>query len=682
MNVIADVLVAQPGKPVQGRLQVPGDKSISHRCAIFAGLAAGTSRIEGFLRSDDCLATVRAMEQLGARVEWGDNGTLHITGVAGTGLQAPKTPIDCGNSGTAMRLLAGVLAAQPFFSVLVGDESLTRRPMRRIIRPLQAMGARIEGTKKGTAPLSCGPTLGLHGLTYASPVASAQVKSCLLLAGLFNRDEQRDTVCVSEPVKSRDHTERLLPIFGCQVTVKDTMACIRGGQALHATRVKVPGDISSAAFFMVAAAAKPGAEICLTRVGINPTRAGVIRILQAMGADITIVNRCVQGDEPMADIHVYGKQLHGIDIDSAQVPAAIDEFPVIFIAAALAEGTTRLSQAAELRAKESDRLAVMATGLQRLGIACEEKPDGIVIHGGKIRGGQVDAAGDHRCAMSFLVAGHLAEKPVTVTGCHNIATSYPEFTSHAQALGMRIDGVSMPENQSQKSAREDISASVPVIAIDGPSGVGKGTLASRLARTLGWHLLDSGAIYRALAYKAMESGVPSTDEQALAALARDLDLEFRSRHGDLAQVFLDGENVSADIRTEACGKVASQVAALPAVRRALLQRQKDFARAPGLVADGRDMGTVVFPHAAVKVFLTASPEERAKRRHKQLKNQGFNANIAALFDEIRQRDARDTRRAVSPLVPADDARVIDTSQLGVDEVFDQVMQLLRQKHLV
>jgi 3-phosphoshikimate 1-carboxyvinyltransferase len=678
-----DVLVAEPAAPLAGELRVPGDKSISHRCAIFAGLASGTSRISGFLKSADCLATLHAMTQLGAQARWLDNHSLHITGVGEAGLQAPDKPIDCGNSGTAMRLLAGVLAAQPFASELVGDASLSSRPMRRIIEPLRAMGAQITGTEAGTAPLRCGPTETLHGIDYTSPVASAQVKSCLLLAGLFVTDRRGQT-CVTEPVKSRDHSERLLPAFGCHVSVQGTRVCLAAGQSLRSAHVEVPADISSAAFFLVAAAASPGADVCLTDVCINPTRAGVLAILRAMGADIEVFNQRTQGSEPMADLRVRGRQLKGIDINPQLVPAAIDEFPILFIAAALATGTTRLRQAAELRAKESDRIAVMARGLQALGIACEEKPDGLIIHGGKIAGGRVDAAGDHRCAMSFLVAGHLAAAPVTVSGCHNIATSYPEFVSHARALGMVINGISMSEKTTIPAADATSTASedIPVITIDGPSGVGKGTLAARLAGELGWHLLDSGAIYRALAYKAMELGVPSHDEEALARVARDLDLEFRSENGQLAQVFLDGENVSADIRTEACGKVASEVAALPKVRQALLDRQKAFARSPGLVADGRDMGTVVFAHAPVKLFLTASAEERAKRRHKQLKNQGFSANIAALFDEIRQRDERDTRRAVSPLVPADDAVVIDTSTLGIDQVFEQAMQLLRQKQLI
>ncbi len=680
----SQVLKAQPAPPVRGQLRVPGDKSISHRCAIFAGLAEGTSRIHGFLRSADCLATVRAMQQLGAQVKWQDDNTLLITGTGERGLQAPETPIDCGNSGTAMRLLAGVLAAQPFASELTGDASLTARPMARIIKPLQAMGARIAGTAEGTAPLHCGPTFSLHGIHYDSPVASAQVKSCLMLAGLFTTDGRSGQTCVSEPVKSRDHTERLLPAFSCHVTVQGNTACISGQQALRASTVDVPADISSAAFFMVAAAARPGAEVLLTDLCINPTRAGIIAILRAMGADITLQNQRAQGSEPMADVQVRGKKLRGVDIDPQLVPSAIDEFPAIFIAAALARGRTRVRQAAELRAKESDRIAVMVAGLQRLGVSCVEKPDGVIIHGGKIGGGQVDAAGDHRCAMSFLVAGHLAEALVTVSGCQNIATSYPEFIQHARSLGMTIDAIDttdgshMPEANPQSNA----TSPVPILTIDGPSGVGKGTLASRLSRELGWHLLDSGAIYRALAYKAMESGVSSQDEDALARLAGELKLEFRSTDDDLAQVWLDGENVSADIRTEACGKVASQVAALPKVRQALLDRQKAFARAPGLVADGRDMGTVVFADAPAKLFLTASAEERAKRRHKQLKNQGFSANIAALFDEIRQRDERDTRRAVSPLVPADDAVVIDTSSLSVDQVLEQARDLLRQKGLI
>ncbi len=431
-----DCLVAEPGGPVGGHLRVPGDKSISHRSVIFAGLAEGTSQIRGFLRSADCLATLQAMRQLGVAAHWRDDTALCVTGVGQTGLQAPDAPIDCGNSGTGMRLLAGILAAQPFASTLVGDASLSRRPMRRIIEPLRDAGARIRGSAAGTAPLYCGPTKFLRGRAHVSRVASAQVKSCLLLAGLFATDGQ--PTCVTEPAKSRDHTERLLPAFGYPVTVNGQTACVQPGQRLQAADIQVPADISSAAFFLVAAACTPGSDLLLTDVCINPTRAGVITILQAMGADIQVHNRREQGGEWMGDIRVRGGTLRGVTIDPALVPSAIDEFPAIFIAAAVATGSTRLSQAEELRAKESDRIAVMAKGLRRLGIACEESPDGLVIHGGRIKGGHVDAAGDHRCAMSFLMAGHLAGGAVMVSGCGNIVTSYPEFITHARAVGVRI----------------------------------------------------------------------------------------------------------------------------------------------------------------------------------------------------------------------------------------------------
>ena len=426
--------VESPAPPLRGELRPPGDKSVSHRALIFACLADGESRVTGLLEGEDVLATLEACRQLGLQARKSSD-TWILQGVGRDGLRAPSAPLDMGNSGTAMRLLAGVLAAQPFDSVLIGDESLSRRPMKRIVQPLTLMGARIETDPDGTPPLRIHGNPALEGIEYASPVASAQVKSCLLLAGLYARGR----TVVREPHLSRDHTERMLPAFGVELAGD---RAVTGGGRLQGAHVAVPGDISSAAFFLVAAALVPGSDLVLRNVGLNATRDGIVRVLQDMGADIELNDVHESGGEPIGDIRVrYAGPLRGVEIAAEQVPALIDELPVIFALAAAGEGTLRLRGAAELRVKESDRLAVMAQGLRKLGVAVEEFPDGIDITGGAIGGGTVDGAGDHRCAMSFCVLGQVASGPVTVTGAHNIATSYPGFADDLARLGGQLSRV-------------------------------------------------------------------------------------------------------------------------------------------------------------------------------------------------------------------------------------------------
>jgi 3-phosphoshikimate 1-carboxyvinyltransferase len=423
--------VDPPAPPLRGELRPPGDKSISHRALIFGCLADGETRVRGLLEGEDVLATLEACRQLGMRASRADD-TWILEGVGRDGLQAPVGPLDMGNSGTAMRLLAGVLAAQPFDSTLIGDESLSRRPMNRIVQPLSRMGARIETGPDGTPPLRIHGNPALEGIDYASPVASAQVKSCLLLAGLYARGR----TAVREPYLSRDHTERMLPAFGVKLAGD---RAVTGGGRLRGTALEVPGDVSSAAFFLAAAALVPGSDLMLRNVGLNATRDGVVRVLQDMGADIAVSGRRESGGEAVGDIRIrHAGRLRGTDIAAEQVPALIDELPVIFALAAAGEGTLRLRGAAELRVKESDRLAVMARGLTVLGVEVEEYADGIDITGGEIGGGIVDGAGDHRCAMSFCVLGQVASGPVTVTGAHNIATSYPGFADDLARLGGRV----------------------------------------------------------------------------------------------------------------------------------------------------------------------------------------------------------------------------------------------------
>ncbi|RJS92683.1 3-phosphoshikimate 1-carboxyvinyltransferase [Salinisphaera sp. Q1T1-3] len=426
-----------PGGCLTGRVSVPGDKSMSHRAIMFGALAEGTTTIDGFLESGDCLATLRAFEAMGVahRLE---GRTRVITGAGLRGLGAPTGPLDLGNSGTAMRLLSGVMTGQAFDSVLTGDGSLSRRPMNRVIEPLTRMGAAIAGDAGGRAPLRIAGNQALHAIEYASPVASAQIKSCVLLAGLY----AQGTTCVTEPGISRDHTERMLAGFGVAVERAGRRVSLVGGQTLRAAHVTVPADLSSAAFFLVGAAIAPGSDLTLPGVGINPTRRGVIDALIAMGADITLLDERESAGEPVADIRVRGSQLHGIAIDGDLVELAIDECPALFIAAACAKGTTEISGAAELRVKECDRIAVMARGLEALGVDCEETADGLIIRGREdaeaFGAATIASHEDHRIAMAFAMAGLRARGPIVIDDCDYVATSFPGFTALAAEAGLRI----------------------------------------------------------------------------------------------------------------------------------------------------------------------------------------------------------------------------------------------------
>ncbi len=427
--------IASPGRPLTGRLRVPGDKSISHRAIMLGSLADGVTEVTGFLEGEDTLATAAAFRAMGVRIDADGPGRRVVHGVGLHGLAPPPAPLDLGNAGTGMRLMAGLLAGQRFPSIMVGDASLSRRPMRRVIEPLQRMGARITSAPGGFAPLQIMPAeQGLTAIDWASPVASAQVKSCILLAGLY----ARGTTTVSEPQRTRDHSERMLRTFGVQVDVAGKRVALAGGQRLVATRIEVPADISSAAFFLVAASLVPGSDLLLERVGINPLRDGIVRALRLMGADITVENPRVLGDEPVADLRVRHARLRGIEVPEALVPDMIDEFPVLFAAAALAEGTTVVRGAAELRVKESDRIAAMGAALRALGADFTETEDGAVIRGGVLDGGRVDSRGDHRIAMATVVAAQCARAAVQVDDCANVATSFPGFDALARAAGMMV----------------------------------------------------------------------------------------------------------------------------------------------------------------------------------------------------------------------------------------------------
>ena len=414
-------LVVSPAGRLRGRVRVPGDKSISHRAALIGALARGDTVIHDFLRADDCLHTVSCLRALGVGIE--DEGSRLIVRGMGPRWRAPMTPLDAGNSGTTMRLLAGILAGQPFQTELTGDASLRTRPMDRIVEPLSQMGARIVASGDGRFPplrISGGS---LRGITYTLPVASAQVKSAVLLAGLL----AEGPTTVVEPTPTRDHTERMLAAFGAPIRrdgdrVSVTAAALRGHE------VRVCGDISSAAFLLAAAAGIPGSELTIEHVGLNPTRTGFLDVLRALGAEVDVRQTGEDTGEPVGAVTVRGRRLRGVRIGGSLIPRVIDELPVLCVIATAAEGETVISDAAELRVKESDRIAVIARGLRALGGEVEERPDGLTVYSSRLHGGRVASAGDHRIAMAFAVAGLLAGGPVTVEGAESIAVSFPEFT--------------------------------------------------------------------------------------------------------------------------------------------------------------------------------------------------------------------------------------------------------------
>jgi 3-phosphoshikimate 1-carboxyvinyltransferase len=435
--------IAKPSAEFRGTLRVPGDKSVSHRSIMFGSIAEGTTRVSGFLQGEDSLNTLRAFRAMGVKISDPDaGGNVVIEGVGMRGLKAPQGSLYMGNSGTSMRLLSGLLSGQSFDTVLEGDESLTRRPMKRVTEPLAKMGATID-SNNGYPPLKIKGGARLHGIEYAMPMASAQVKSCLLLAGLY---AEGDTTII-EPAPTRDHTERMLSAFGYPLYKQGPTVRLTGGGKLKAGAIQVPADISSAAFFMVGGAIASEGEIVLQQVGINPTRTGVLDILRLMGADIELAKQQQVGGEPVADIRIKPSRLQGIEIPEQLVPLAIDEFPVLFIAAACARGRTVLRGAEELRVKESDRIQVMADGLKTLGIKAQPTPDGIVIEGkgGEVRSGvfgsgEIDSHGDHRIAMAFSIASLQLKvgASIKINDCVNVNTSFPGFVELAAGAGLAL----------------------------------------------------------------------------------------------------------------------------------------------------------------------------------------------------------------------------------------------------
>lgn len=420
--------------PIRGSIRVPGDKSMSHRSIMLGSLAEGQTTVEGFLEGEDSLATLKAFRAMGVNITDPVDGKLTIDGVGLHGLQAPEGELYMGNSGTSIRLLAGLMAGQAFDVSMSGDSSLNKRPMGRVADPLREMGAVVETGEGGRPPLKLRGGQGLQAIHYDLPMASAQVKSCVLLAGLYADGE----TSVTEPAPTRDHTERMLRGFGYDVISDGSTARLQGGGKLSACHIDVPADISSSAFFMVAASIVPGSDLTLNHVGINPTRIGIINILRAMGADLTVSNEREVGGEPVADIRVRYAPLKGIHFPEDQVPLAIDEFPVLFVAAACAKGQSVLTGAEELRVKESDRIQVMADGLTELGIQTEVTDDGIIINPGEFGSGDIACHHDHRIAMAFAVASLRARGTVSIRDCATVSTSFPNFWELANSVGFQL----------------------------------------------------------------------------------------------------------------------------------------------------------------------------------------------------------------------------------------------------
>ena len=436
VTIVFDMnFLVTPGGSLRGRVEVPGDKSISHRALILSALAEGSSEITGLLEGDDVLATANGLGQVGVKIEMIKGQQCRVEGVGLTGLTAPDAPLDLGNSGTGFRLLSAVLAGQTFASVLTGDHSLRKRPMKRIIDPLTLMGATIHSGDGGHPPLKIYGRYPLSSIEYELPIASAQTKSAVLLAGLNANGVTR----VREPSQTRDHTENMLTGFGCPVEVSGGVISLCGGAQLSGRTFSVPRDFSSAAFFLVGALIGSESGLTLPGVGINPTRTGALDILRLMGADILITNQRNVAGEPIADLKMSACRLRGIDVPNRLVALAIDEFPILAIAAACADGRTSITGVGELRVKESDRIRSIVDGLRALTIDVEETPDGMIITGGRFSGGKVDSCGDHRIAMAFAVAGSVSRGPVRVMNCGLVQTSFPGFSDVARKAGLRLE---------------------------------------------------------------------------------------------------------------------------------------------------------------------------------------------------------------------------------------------------
>jgi 3-phosphoshikimate 1-carboxyvinyltransferase len=633
------VLVVDGATPCRGTVRTPGEKSISHRAVLLGALAEGTSVIHGLSDGADVAASLAAVEAMGAGVERHDDGTIVVHGGRAR-LHRPPAPLDCGNSGTSMRLLAGLVAGFSWETELVGDQSLSARPMDRVAEPLGLMGASVVG--RGAR---CQPPLfvrggALHGIDWTSKVSSAQVKSAIILAGL----SADGTTIVRETVTTRTHTEEMLTEAGADLTIEPwgegRIVRVRASSLKPVDRT-VPGDPSASAFFVVAGCVVPASSVDVAGVYSGPARLGYVSVLQRMGASITLV----PGDPGTTTIRAIAGPLRATDVHAREIPS-LDEIPALAVAAAVAQGTTVFSDVGELRVKEVDRLVAVADMVAAFGASAAIDGDTLAITGlgGPLRGARFDSRGDHRMAMAAAVAAlaaHPAERSL-ITGFGAVETSYPTF---ARDLARLAVGTRPPRPL--------------LVAIDGPAGAGKSTVSRAVAERLGVDRLDTGAMYRAIAALALELGTPPDDRDAVAALAASSEIEVGER------VTIDGHDVTGLIRSPEVGRAVSVVAANPEVRRHLVERQRAWVGVHGGgVVEGRDIGSVVFPGAELKVYLTASSEERARRRHDEAP------------EGLARRDRLDSTRDASPLREAEDAHRVDTTGRSVQDVVEEVLSWL------
>lgn len=702
-------------------MKVPGDKSLTQRALIFAALSEGESRVSGLLPGADPRSTAGALRALGAQIPPlpPDGREIRIRGRGLEGLLAPSDPLDLGNSGTGARLLLGVLAGRPFEAVATGDASLRARPMTRVTDPLSSMGAKFEFlASPGRLPVRVRGGE-LRPLEYDLPVASAQVKSALLLAGLTGKV----SVLLTEPGRSRDHTERMLRMVGVPVVNRPLEVGRRVELRAPPDRIepldfRVPGDFSSAAFFLaLGALGVAGEHLTLEEVGLNPTRTGFLRVLARMGVRLEIESPSGasrsppgsvpgEGVEPTGTLRVHRSRLAATEVGGDEVVLLIDEVPLVAILAVRAEGETRITGAGELRVKETDRIRALVENLRALGVEAEELEDGLVVRGreGPLRG-DVRAHGDHRIAMAFGVLGAEAGNEIRVDEPGVVEVSFPGFwdelralTEGAEARSGRTEGASArsgsvpgrgvaggrsPRSGDRRGREEEgrgrrARRRAPVVTIDGPAGSGKSTTARAVARELGFRHLDSGALYRAVTWALFESGIsPEGWEDLTAEEVAALEIGLQPEDG-VFEVLHRGRRLGDELRSETVTEAVSRVATLPAVRAGLLELQREAAHGGGLVADGRDMGTVVFPEAEAKFFLVADLEERARRR---LRDQGrTDPDPERIRDEmakIRRRDRRDRERRHSPLRCPEDAYEIDTTGIPFGEQVRTIVDRVR-----
>jgi 3-phosphoshikimate 1-carboxyvinyltransferase len=667
-------------------MRVPGDKSVSQRALILSALARGESRIRGLLPQGDPASTAGALRELGVSVPPlpADGAELRITGLGLRELRPPPNPLDLQNSGTGARLLLGVLAGQPMEAVVTGDESLRSRPMSRVTNPLSSMGASFQALEaEGRLPMRVRGGR-LRSFSYTLPVASAQVKSALLLAGLVGGVEVR----LREPGRSRDHTERMLRALGVGVASGPLddgweVSLSQPPAVLPSLDLDVPGDFSSAAFFILLGLLSQGGEHLLIRgVGLNPTRTGLLQVLARMGARIRTEDAGEgSSGEPVGTLVVEPSDLKACQVGEGEIPGLIDEVPILAMGAARAQGVTRISGARELRVKETDRIKALVRNLEAVGVEVEELEDGLAIQGtDRPLSGTVRSFGDHRIAMAFGVLGALPGNKITVDEPRVAGVSFPGFWEMLAQVKRGRERAGRGVDPGDSAGTRRPGRRPPVVTLDGPAGSGKSSTAREVARRLGFRHLDSGALYRALTFALLSEGIPEEEWPGLTArtLAR-FPIRLEPAEGRF-RVLLGERVLEEELRSPEVTAGASPLSALPAVRAWLLDSQRNAGEEGGLVADGRDMGSVVFPEAEVKVYLIAELSERARRRFLQREGRDPSSlELQGESDAIRERDERDSRRALAPLRKPEDAVEVDTSHLTFEAQVEMITGLVTKR---